>query len=79
MMRAEMVLRGHLSRDQYESVNAWASWYMNEKYPDPLARCAEKCNSEPGPTPPEGQALREDEARKSEVRSRMSEAAVPDL
>jgi len=45
MMRAEMVLRGHLSRDQYESLNAWASWYMNEKYPDPLAQCAEKFNS----------------------------------
>jgi hypothetical protein len=38
MMRAEMVLRGHLSREQHESLNAWASWYMNEKYPDPLAR-----------------------------------------
>jgi len=45
MMRAEMVLRGHLSRDQYESLNAWASRYMNEKYPDPLAKCAEKFNS----------------------------------
>ena len=45
MMRAEMVLRGHLSRDQYESLNAWASWYMNEEYPDPLAQCAEKFNS----------------------------------
>src|SRR4029450_9795362 len=38
MMRAEMVLRGHLSREQYESLNAWASWYMGEQYPDPLAR-----------------------------------------
>jgi len=36
MLRAEMVLRGHLSLDQYDSLNAWASWYMNEKYPDPL-------------------------------------------
>ena len=26
LMRAEMVLRGHLSRDQYDSLNAWASW-----------------------------------------------------
>jgi hypothetical protein len=36
MLRAEMVLRGHLSLDQYKSLNAWASRHMNEKYPDPL-------------------------------------------
>src|SRR5262245_9662511 len=44
MMRAEMVLRGHLSREQYEGLNAWASWYMGEEYPDPLARIDKKFN-----------------------------------
>jgi hypothetical protein len=46
MMLAEMVLRGHLSRDQYEGLSAWASWYTNEKYPDPLARIDRVINAE---------------------------------
>ena len=46
MMRAEMVLRGHLSREQYESLNAWASWFMGEQYPDPLAKLEQNISAE---------------------------------
>ena len=46
MMRAEMVLRGHLSREQYESLNAWASWFMGEQYPDPLAKVEQNISAE---------------------------------
>jgi hypothetical protein len=66
MMRAEMVLRGHLSRDQYESLNAWASWYMNEKYPDPLARI--DGNISAGASR-EGEAIREGEALVAQKRA----------
>jgi hypothetical protein len=38
MLRAEMVLRGDLSREQYDSLNRWAEWLTGDKYPDPLAR-----------------------------------------
>ncbi len=74
MMRAEMVLRGHLSRDQYETLNAWASWYMNEKYPDPLARLAEKFNEPLAGTKPGPGELPGDEAAPDTVHGACGEA-----
>jgi hypothetical protein len=72
MMRAEMVLRGHLSRDQYESLNAWASWYMNEKYPDPLARIDGNISagaSRESAVVREGEVIREGEALVAQKRA----------
>jgi hypothetical protein len=62
MQRAEMVLRGHLSREQYDRLNAWASWTMNEPYPDPLANLERNISAETplaGTKPGPGEAPQE--------------------
>jgi len=81
MLRAEMVLKGHLSPDQYDRLNAWASWTMNEKYPDPLEKVVKNIIAPREGAPREGKApaelSREGEAVVAEKRAEPPRDEVP--
>jgi len=66
--RAQMVLDGHLSREQYESLNAWSRSQLGGAYFDPLAK-TEK-NTRPAASAERGTASAEREEASAELGAR---------